>query len=87
MNRSEILRYCVKCERRAKHQSFGLYWCDYHVDPDVDESTVPRYKGTIPEDACCFEPECTEEPTHILGGTCFCDEHYEEAKRGGRLFR
>lgn len=65
----------------------GLPRCGYHADVDRDESEIPAYKGKIPEGSVCFESGCPEEPTRILGGTCFCEEHFREAKSGAHYRR
>lgn len=84
-------QYCVKCERNATVLGgfAELPYCGYHANIDQDESAIPAYKGKIPEGSVCYEAEhgCMEEPTRIIGGACFCDEHYQEAKSGGRRRR
>jgi hypothetical protein len=81
-------QYCIKCERLAtKKDSLGLPRCDYHINPDIDESEVPPFKGVIPEGAVCFQTGCDATPKKILDGSCFCEHHYADAKSGNRYRR
>ena len=82
------IQYCVSCERPAtKKDFFGLPRCKYHGNPDIEDEDIPPYKGAIPEGTYCFDSDCDQEATHILGGVCFCDEHYEDARQGNRYRR
>lgn len=81
------IQFCAKCSRPATTLSFGIPFCKYHADPDIEEDDIPPYEEVIPEDAVCFHEDCMQEPTHIYGGVCFCDQHYEDARQGNRYRR
>ena len=86
---SPNIQYCISCERAATVLGgFGDFpYCGYHANIDIDDSEIPRYKGKIPEGSMCFQAGCDNEPTKILGGACFCGEHYRDAKSGARYRR
>lgn len=88
--RGKNVQYCVSrdCGRVATGlDTLSLARCGYHIDPVIDESEVPKFIGSIPEGAVCFESGCAESPIQILGGQCFCNEHYDDRKSGGWLRR
>jgi hypothetical protein len=73
--------YCVKCGRQATVLSImGLPRCGYHADPFCDEASIPEYTGKIPDGAVCAHSGCTSDPTRILGGSCFCELHFQWRK-------
>lgn len=81
------VQFCMACPRPAVTESLGIPFCNYHVDPDIEEEDIPPYKEVIPEDSVCFERGCDEEPSRIYSGVCFCDEHYKDARKGKRYRR
>lgn len=84
---TDHLQYCYKCERFATENGMaGLPSCHFHVDPCPDEEPPP-YKGKIPDWANCFRQYCQEPPIKIIGGQCFCAEHFQDAKNGGHYNR
>lgn len=81
------VQYCYMCERFATEKGIaGLPSCHFHIDPCPDEEPPP-YKGKIPDWANCYEQYCQEPPIKIIGGQCFCAEHFQDAKNGGRYNR
>ncbi len=85
---SPNLQYCVKCERVATVLGmFKVPYCGYHVDIYREEVEIPPYKGEIPDGSNCYQKDCYQEPTKILGGVCFCEEHFIDAKSGARYRR
>ena len=71
--------YCLKCERDGAHYLPSGKVCEFHLDPATPESSIPPYKGVIPENARCKGDECVEKPTMIFKGNCYCFYHRFEA--------
>lgn len=85
---SPDLQYCVQCERIATVLDiFNIPCCGYHADIYREEDEIPPYKGEIPDGSSCFQEDCYQVPTKILGGACFCEEHFIDAKSGARYRR